>query len=222
MVDALRSHNPPKQARSQRTLERIVRTALEILNEEGPDAVTVQAVVARSGSSAGSFYARFAGKDELLAYLGERVGREATELLDDALASRDWSVLGLQEVVDGAVRLLEAAHRSRASYLSFMAKRTGSPADAYDAFHADVLGGVERVLLEHRAEIRHPDPALAVRLGLRAVLGILDATGGGEDRGGETPPGAVEEAVALLFAYLRLDRLGAPPSKQADFFFTWG
>ena len=53
MTNPTSRHNPPKQARSQRTLERIVRAALEILNEKGPDAVTVQSVVARSGSSAG-------------------------------------------------------------------------------------------------------------------------------------------------------------------------
>ena len=53
--------NPPKQARSRRTLERIVEASLEILAAEGPDSLTVHRVVEKAGSSVGSFYARFEG-----------------------------------------------------------------------------------------------------------------------------------------------------------------
>ena len=87
MADLLPPH-PPRQLRSRRTLERIVRASLQILNEDGPDGLTVQAIVERAGSSVGSFYARFSGKDELLAYLGERIWREAAARWDEAVASR--------------------------------------------------------------------------------------------------------------------------------------
>ena len=62
---------PPKQLRSHRTLERIARASFEILEEDGAGGLTVHAVIARARSSVGSFYARFSGRDELLAYLGE-------------------------------------------------------------------------------------------------------------------------------------------------------
>ena len=53
------------------TWMRIAKASLEILGEEGADGLTVQAIVQRAGSSVGSFYARFDGKEDLLDYLGE-------------------------------------------------------------------------------------------------------------------------------------------------------
>ena len=88
---------PPLQTRSRRTLERIVAASMAILEEEGSAGLTVQAIVDRAESSVGSFYARFTGKDDLLTYLGERAWREASERWDEALATRDWSALGLRE-----------------------------------------------------------------------------------------------------------------------------
>ena len=100
-MDSVHAHvNPPKQSRSKRTLERLVGASLEILGREGPDALTVQAIVERAGSSVGSFYARFAGKEDLLDYLGERVWREAAARWDEALASRDLSGLDLRQLVE--------------------------------------------------------------------------------------------------------------------------
>ncbi len=62
---------PPTQARSRRTLERMVEAARTLLRESGPDAVTVQEVAERAGVSIGAFYARFEGKEALIRYLGE-------------------------------------------------------------------------------------------------------------------------------------------------------
>ncbi|GIS78817.1 MAG: hypothetical protein CM1200mP14_03830 [Gammaproteobacteria bacterium] len=65
--------NPPKQSRSRQTLERIVQAALEILEEQGHKALTVQTVVDRAHSSVGSFYARFSGKEDLLDFPWRKV-----------------------------------------------------------------------------------------------------------------------------------------------------
>ena len=80
----------PKQSRSKRTLERIVAASLELLEAEGLTGLTVHKVVAKAGSSVGSFYARFDGKEDLLDYLGERVWTEALERWEVALETRDW------------------------------------------------------------------------------------------------------------------------------------
>ena len=63
----------PKQLRSRRTLRRITEAALELIAETGVEGTTVHDIVERAGSSVGSFYARFGGKDDLLAYLDERI-----------------------------------------------------------------------------------------------------------------------------------------------------
>jgi hypothetical protein len=101
-----------------------------------------------------------------------------------------------------------------------MSRRTGSPAAAYEVFRTQVLQGVERLLLERRDDILHPDPGLAVRLGLRAVLGVLDAVAVPESDV-PSPSSQVEEATTLLLAYLSFERRPPPSSAQADFFFVW-
>jgi AcrR family transcriptional regulator len=222
MHDETAHVNPPRQRRSRRTLERIVRASLEILEDQGPEGLTVQAIVARAGSSVGSFYARFAGKDELVEYLGERVWREAAVRWDEALSSRDWSGLDLGQMVDGAVRLLGEAASSRASTLRALEQTPGSRDDAYRAFHGHVISGLEELLLARSDEMAHPDPPVAVPLGLRAVLSILD--GQGPTAGGDPlpPERRMEEASTLLMAYLAGGAQGPTGSRDVDFFDIWG
>lgn len=211
---------PPKQSRSRRTLERIVRASLEILDTEGVDGLTVQAIVTRADSSVGSFYARFAGKDDLLEYLGERVWREAAQRWDDALASRDLSGLSLGELVDGAVRLLADAGRSRSSYLKALEQAPSTGDDAYLAFQAYAVEGLGSLLMARASEMGHPDPSVATRLGLRAVLALLEAP---PLPGSDILPleRRVEEASLLLHGYLTGGDSGQRSTGQVDFFDIW-
>ncbi len=213
--------NPPKQSRSHRTLERLVGASLEILEREGPEGLTVQAIVSRAGSSVGSFYARFGGKEELLRYLGERVWRESAQRWDRALASRDWTGLSLSELAEGAVRLLGEAGRSRAVYLRALERGPGNRDDAYRAFQAHVMEGVAGLLLARSGQMDHPSPEVAVRLGLRAVAAILEEGPGAE----EAIPleRRMEEAARLLLGYLlRGERGDTVRRGQVDFFDIWG
>ena len=212
--------NPPKQSRSRRTLEKIVRASLEILDDEGPNGLTVHAVVERAGSSVGSFYARFKGKDDLLEYLGERVWQEALERWQEALDSRDWSELELPQLAEGSIGLLVDAQRSRSSYLKSLDRAAGGNDDAYVRFRRTLISGIGDLLLTRREEIEHLQPDLAVRLGLLAVLGVIDA----EDSSGEGPlPRAVviREATNLLNGYLTPDGPGGAAG-AVDFFEIWG
>jgi AcrR family transcriptional regulator len=213
--------NPPKQPRSKRTLERIVRAALDILEEEGPSGVTVQAVVARAESSVGSFYARFGGKDDLLEYLGSRIWGDALERWNAAFAARSWADMALAELASGASGLLFDVRRSRVAGLRAvdrMVEGTG----AFEAFRTHLLGDLETLLLERREEIVHETPERAVRLGLRAVLGVLDAgvepEGAGEEEAREVLVGECRE---LLLSYLT-GRPAAGDAAQVDFFDVWG
>jgi AcrR family transcriptional regulator len=211
--------HPPKQARSRQTLERIANAALAILEEEGPDGVTVQAVVARAGSSVGSFYARFRGKDDLLEYLGERIWDDVLGRWDTAVAARSWSKMDLAELASGAVQLLYDVRRSRVTQLRAM-DRMATGGDAFDSFRRHLLEGLESLILERRTEIVHQNPDLGVRLGLRAVLGAIDAdleTGPEEELTREV---VLEECTDLLLAYLAGAMRGR--GGQVDFFDVWG
>lgn len=221
MTDPSPPH-PPKQSRSRRTLERIVQASLDILSEDGPEGLTVQAIVERAGSSVGSFYARFSGKEELLAYLGERAWRAAASRWDEAAASREIGGLALPLLVEGAMRLLGDAVRARAGYLKALPRGLGGGRDASAAFQEHVLRGLEELLLRRASEMSHPAPEVGVRLGLRAALAVLEEGVEGED--GRPPIPAdrrTQEATALLLGYLTGGSHG-DAAGRVDFFDVWG
>jgi len=215
--------NPPKQPRSRRTLERIVNAALELLEAGGPEAVTVQAVVARAKSSVGSFYARFGGKDDLLDYLGERMWQEALARWDRAVEERTWSNLELDQVTSGAVRLLIEVRDAGAGRLRQL-DRLADRADAYDRFRRHLVASLGGLLLERREEMVHPEPELGVRLGLTAVAGLIDARLDGPD--GSVAEGSLDrDRLAMECGDLLLRYLTAGGARQAtepvDFFDVW-
>ena len=213
---------PPKQPRSRRTLERIVNAALELLESEGPDGVTVQAVVSRAKSSVGSFYARFGGKDDLLEYLGERVWDEALARWDEAVESKAWSDMDLAQLTEGAVGLLIEVRRSRVGHLRDLDRMSGG-GDAYERFRGHLVRSLEVLLLERRVEMVHPQPELAVRLGLIAVLGVIDAKVDAPDQADEllSREVLVQECRDLLLGYLAGGSPGQP-SEPVEFFDVWG
>ena len=211
---------PPKQARSRRTLERIVAASLELLATEGPDGLTVHAVVDKADSSVGSFYARFKGKDDLLDYLGERLWGEALERWHALLRSQDWSTYELAGLIRASVGLLVDAQRSRSAYLRALDRAAGSGQNAYGHFRDQVVDGVVELLLHRRAEIAHDDPARAVWIGVRGVVGVIDADGRESSRlDRET---LVEECATLLYGYLSGSPGAVAEADEPSFFDVWG
>ncbi len=195
--------------------------SLELLETEGLTGLTVHKVVAKAGSSVGSFYARFDGKEDLLDYLGERVWTEALERWEVALETRDWSTLSLDEVGEGSVGLLLDAQRSRSDYLRALDWASGRQNDAYERFRGELLLGLGRLLLGQRKSITHPDPELAIRIGLRAILGTVDAEiRATEDRLDRESLAA--EARTLLLGYLTGNASPAAQPIGVDFFDVWG
>jgi len=213
--------HPPKQARSTRTLERIVAASLEILEAEGPAGLTVQRVVDRAASSVGSFYARFDGKEDLLDYLGDRVWREALARWNEALRSRSWSELELSEIVEGAARLLIDAQRKRSTYLEALDRAVGGPTEGYARFRGELLAGLEEIFLERVGEMTHPDPPLAIRVALRAVLGVVDRDSAAHEEPLDRET-LVEECRIMTLAYLAGEAGEPSGSEDVEFFDVWG
>jgi AcrR family transcriptional regulator len=186
----------------------------------------VQAVVARAKSSVGSFYARFGGKDDLLEYLGERVWDEALGRWNEAVESRAWSEMSLAQITEGAVGLLIDVRSSRVGHLRDLDHMSGG-GDAYERFRRHLIGNLESLLLERQSEMEHTRPDLAVRLGLSAVLGMIDVHLSADGSSG-TPSAhhvprdvLAQECTDLLLSYLAgsgLDR----DTEPVEFFDVWG
>ena len=194
---------PPRQARSRRTLSRIVSATETLLRERGPEAVTVQDVVARARTSVGSFYQRFSGKEELLRYVERTVLEDALARFDRGLTERITTDLSIEEQIRAVIALLVEEREAGASLPS---------ADRLLRERADL---VTRVLLERRPEIRHPEPEVAIPIGFVAVSGAL------RDR----PSDMADEVLARELGRLWLSYLGggqgARDAGGMDFFQVW-
>jgi AcrR family transcriptional regulator len=57
---------PAQQARSRDSLQRLLKAAAEVLQEEGLEGATIPRISSRAGLSPGAVYRRFRDKDALL------------------------------------------------------------------------------------------------------------------------------------------------------------
>ena len=89
----------PLQDRSRRTLEKIGRAVEELLATRSFDDISVGDIVRRARCSVGSFYARFASKDDLLPYLYERYDADLRPRILARAAPAQWEHLSFRETV---------------------------------------------------------------------------------------------------------------------------
>lgn len=213
--------NAPKQTRSRATLERISAAAVELIAEQGVEATTVAQIVARAGSSVGSFYARFSTKEDLLEYLRERVWLEATVRWDGAVATHSWKELGLEPLVHGVVRLLVQADSVYPAVRAALGEPEGT--EESESFREHVMDDVKTMLMEHAPDLGHPNPELAIHLGLRMVRAAIVAFRTTKDS--RIPAEDDELAHELALAYLGYLYGGTRPEGvlgDVEFFDIWG
>lgn len=209
----------PLQARSRRTLERIVQAALRLFGRDGVEGTTVHAIVEEAGSSVGSFYARFDGKEELVRFLEARVWDDALARWSQGMESGQWDEASLDRVVEGVVGLLLRTERIDADQRRVLARDAPSATGAA-RFRTTVREDVRRLLLARRTDITHPDPPGAVDL-LFTVL-----VGGVRELLHEASEPEVDELSRLALSYLRprAEATGpaGPDRGEMDFFDVWG
>jgi AcrR family transcriptional regulator len=167
---------PPRQARSQETLDRILDAAEAILEEKGFDDASVAEIALRAGSSVGAFYSRFPDKQALLHALHGRFVDEATATADAAFEPARWAGASAPEIVERIVAFLVQIQRDRRGLLRALKLATV----AHETFRVrehrmllHVRDGLA-ALLVGRPEIAHSDPARAVAFGLWQVLASLE------------------------------------------------
>jgi AcrR family transcriptional regulator len=169
--------NAPRQARSQRTLEKLLDAAERILLSRGLEAVTVPEVVREAGSSVGSFYARFPDKRALLETVHERACVQTLERAHALLDPARWTDVPLDEIIAAGVRVAVEIFGSRRNIMNAFAQAfAGDPGFAARRARSakDIRDALARLVLTNRAAIAHPHPELAVDMSLRAVTATLE------------------------------------------------
>jgi AcrR family transcriptional regulator len=175
-VLVLRTVNGPKQARSERTLQRLLDAAEALIKEKGHAAVSIPEIARRAGSSVGGFYARFRDKGELLRALEERHFLELTRRVEALADPRRWRDAPTSRIVEAAVAELVNSTRERRHVIAaFLVSAIEDPVirEGGLRFRRTVGERIRALLLTRRAEMNHPDPALAIDLGIQTAFALM-------------------------------------------------
>jgi len=163
---------PPRQLRSQRTLERILDATQALLEERDFDGLGVQDIVREAGCSVGAFYGRLRDKEALLDALDERYVEKLATRMEGVLANGLGRPLGdlARDLVESLVQF-HRQHRGLVRTLVLRARR--APDRRYrqreQRLH-ELVPRLRDLVLEHRGDLAHPQPELATELGLVMVL----------------------------------------------------
>src|SRR5687768_6072455 len=104
---------PPRQERSQKTLERILDAAELLFGKKGYERTSVAEICAAAGSSVGAFYARFPDKQALLHQMHERFCEQAIATAEAVLEPSRWRGVATTEFLRASLGFLVAIFRER-------------------------------------------------------------------------------------------------------------
>ncbi len=167
---------PPRQARSQLTLGRLLDAAEALLQEKSWEDASVAEIARRAGSSVGAFYTRFRDKDALLAALQERFIEEATATAERAMAEMRWKEASICEIVRELVAFQMKIQDERRGLLHAIVLRSISSAE-YQARGMRLAQHLEalftKLVVARRHEILHPVPVVAAVFASRMIHGVM-------------------------------------------------
>ena len=166
----------PKQARSERTLLRLLDAAEALIAEGGPSGLSIPEVARRANSSVGGFYARFRDKNELLRALEERFFLEVTARLEALADARRWENASVEEIVAAAVHELVSVTEQRRELIRatlFRLTRDTALREHAVGFRQRAAQRMSAVLLARAPAVSHPDPAVALDLAVQAAFALM-------------------------------------------------
>lgn len=177
---------PPRQVRSQQTLDRLLAAAERLLTERAWDRIGVAEIVAEADTSVGAFYARFDDKDALLDLLAERYRTDMARFAEQlGAAVRAAPQRDREQALRNFLKSLVKAHRTRKSLLRALALRALlAPSDAPAPFPqlslAELAEHIRSPEADARSTILFVEAAVAVLRG-RIVFPELWESDGDDD-----------------------------------------
>jgi len=179
---------PPRQARSQRTLERVLDAGAAVFAAGGYDGLTIAEVCRRASSSTGAVYTRFENKDALVRAIHDHVMAEMVEAVTAMYSPGPaWDALATPALIERAVHLLADHIRTRAEIVRAIVLR----AAVDPVMRASGARAIRRMadafttrLLDRAVDYPHADPDSAVRSVFGMVFEAIswDIAFGGEFR----------------------------------------
>lgn len=169
---------PTHQARSRSSLRKLLNAAVEVLGQHGVEGTTIPRIARQAGLTPGSVYRRFQDKEALLETAILEILERQEDTMKESLAPQISSQVSLPAFAEQVIGGMVASYRAHAGLLRGMRQFVQSRADtafwkkASELEMAHFRRAVE-LFLSYEEKIRHPQPRLAVSLGLMMVVGTL-------------------------------------------------
>jgi len=138
--------------------------------------VSVPDIVAHAGSSVGGFYARFKDKNALLRAIEERFFERMRERVERLSDPGLWGAATLPRIARALVHeLVRTVSEERPMIESILYRAAHDPSIREDGlrFRRGVSARVGPLLERHAARIRHPEPEVAIDLGIQAAFAMM-------------------------------------------------
>lgn len=198
-----------KQARSERTLERILASAEELLHERDFDQLTMADLASHAGCAVGTLYGRIPNKESLLACLYQRL--QETYEMRAAKLFTDCGSLDLEGRVDGlSAVLVDVMVSTRGVNRAVTLHLWSCPHGDVHGFRRSSTASFKQAaafLAECGNEIAHRNKREACEFGLMTVASMAQDRIVFGDRSGirlhYSPRTLKTRLAALLLTYLR-------------------
>jgi AcrR family transcriptional regulator len=211
--EALRPRKRPLQARSQRTVEAVLKAAAQVFSRRGYAGATTNHIAEQAGVSIGSLYEYFPSKDSLLVALLEPHMREGEAVLARAAAEVGSRPTSLDAAIRRLVQAMVELHTRDRNLHRVLFEEAPLPRHLralLDDLEARMTDRIE-AMIHVMPEVQVPNPALAAAIVVKTGEALTHNLVVHGDRGRDHPiEDYVDEIVRLLKSYLTA---GAPPSR---------
>lgn len=168
----------PQQARSRESLRKLLKAAAEVLGQHGVEGTTIPRIAAHAGLTPGAIYRRFEDKDALLETMVLGILDRQDERLRTGLAPEMAAQIPLPVFAEQIVHSLVVSYRANAGMMRAMRQfvRTRRDTEFWKKACRLEVRSYERLVdlfLANAKNIRHPEPKMAVSLGLMMVISTL-------------------------------------------------
>jgi len=165
----------PQQARSRETMNQMLDAAAQILEIKTFEDLTIAEVVEKAGTSVGAFYGRFRDKDGLLQALDERFFQEFERAFGELVSQPGFAQRPISFIIRNTAAFLAdqySRNQGLMRSLNLKARLYGDSNFKERERRAwnELFPKLREILLAHRAEIRHPNPSLAIELGCKQMF----------------------------------------------------
>jgi AcrR family transcriptional regulator len=168
----------PQQARSRESTRRLLKAAAEVLGQHGVEGTTIPRIAQHAGLTPGALYRRFPDKDALLETVIIGILERQDERLRISFTPAMARQIPLAVFAEQLIGSMIVSYRANARLLR--ALRQFVQGRDHTLFYKRVaklemrtLKYVVELFLEHRKEVKHTDPQMAISFALMILSSTL-------------------------------------------------